>query len=80
MMGCGFNFTLISSKTEILFTQFLNPVLDSSEENEDTARTAGSSAVSRIRTVSTDKIGQGKIVRNRSTPEWRPKIALIRRV
>ena len=22
MMGCGFNFTLISSKTEILFTLF----------------------------------------------------------
>ena len=30
MMGCGFNFTLISSKTEILFTHFLNAVLDSS--------------------------------------------------
>jgi hypothetical protein len=30
MMGCGFNFTLISSKTETLFTPFSNPVLDSS--------------------------------------------------
>ena len=31
MMGCGFNFTLISSKTETLFTPFSNPVLDTSE-------------------------------------------------
>ena len=30
MMGCGFNFTLISSKTETLFTPFSIPVLDTS--------------------------------------------------
>jgi hypothetical protein len=32
MMGCGFNFTLISSKTETLFTPFSYPVLDTSEK------------------------------------------------
>jgi hypothetical protein len=31
MMGCGFNFTLISSKTETLFTPFSYPVLDTSD-------------------------------------------------
>jgi hypothetical protein len=31
MMGCGFNFTLISSKAEILFTQFFKAILDSSD-------------------------------------------------
>jgi hypothetical protein len=31
MMGCGFNFTLISSKAEILFTQFFKTILDSSD-------------------------------------------------
>jgi hypothetical protein len=30
-MGCGFNSTLISSKTEILFTRFLKPVLDTGD-------------------------------------------------
>jgi hypothetical protein len=39
-MGCGFNFTLISSKTEILFTHFLNAVLDSSAGHSLLSKTA----------------------------------------